>query len=340
MTVPFPHSDAVSPAHLLQPRIRELANIDFSRLLCPFLTARHEHAVSMHTRTMRWLEEMGLGLQQPPFEHVPDVAWLAAYAYPLASPDGLQIAADASTLFFVIDSLVDATTSLEVIRERNQGILGAISGASSAREDNAVHRALRHVGRRAQELGGAEWMACFLDQIRVWLDAQMWEMKNRHARRAPRLDDYLTMRPFSSGAYVQLLLSELTDSYRLSRAELDDESVRRLAQMASNQIAWTYDIVSFEENPWRGEAHNLVPCLMQGFTLPLEAAIDCAIEMHNHEVESFLLLERDLDAQTTLSPGVRSFVRALKNWMGGNLRWCRSRIRRDGARGAALADAE
>lgn len=275
----------------------------------------------MQPETIRWLDDMGILLQQPGFEHVPEVGWLAAYTFPTASGEALRIAADLSTLFFVIDNLVEASTSIDDIVKRNHDILRAMSGTSAARQDNAVRRALRDVGRRAEELGGGEWMACFLDQVGCWLGAQVWALKNSRAPQSPPLDDYLTMRPFSSDAYFQFLFSELTDSYRLSPRERGDASVVRLAQMANHQIAWTQDILMLEQDLQHGNVNNLVLCLMRSLALPLERALACAVEMHNHEVESFLCLERDLHAAGVLSPGVQRFVQALKNWMGGHLRW-------------------
>src|SRR5260221_5234346 len=155
-------------------------------------------------------------------------------------------------------------------------------------DDAALLVALRDVGQRARE----SWMAAFTYEVARWLDSHLWEQGNREAGRVPPLEDYFAMRPLTIGMYFEFLLSEVTASYSLSaKQRLSPEAVG-LARIASNEIAWTNDILTLEKELLQGDVHNGVLCIMQSRGLALDPALAEAIDMHNREAKAFVGLGR------------------------------------------------
>ncbi len=309
-----------------------LSSIDPGRLDCPFSTSRNPHASTIQRQTLEWLDGMGVKLTGTLFDDVSEVGWLAAYVYPSAAPDTLRLAADWSSLFFLLDDLVEEATSEDAIRLRNERVLAALTGTTLG-DDEPVFRALRDVGARARALGGDAFMAEFSREVARWLESHLWERENRSKQRVPPLEEYRSMRNHTVGMYFEFLLSEVTDSYRLSTLQRVSREVLTLTRMASNEIAWTNDILTLEKELAQGDVHNVVLSIMESQALSLEKAIEEAIVLHNREVAAFSRLALPLLLAPSTHPAIRQLIQALQNWMGGHTRWARESKRYGGSRG-------
>jgi hypothetical protein len=308
-----------------------LSSIDPERLDCPFSASVNPHALTVQRQNLEWLESTGIKLEGSLFQDVSEVGWLAAHVYPTATPETLQLAADWTSLFFLLDDLVEEATSEDAIRLRNERVLSALT-SSTLVVDEPVFRALRDVGGRARALGGEAFMGEFSREVARWLDSHLWEHDNRSKRRVPPLEEYRAMRNHTVGMYFEFLLSEVTDSYRLSTLQRVSREVLTLTRMASNEIAWTNDILTLEKELAQGDVHNLVLSIMEGQALPLEEAIDEAVLLHNREVAAFSRLALALRSAPSTHPSLRQLIQALENWMGGHTRWARESKRYGGSR--------
>lgn len=291
-------------------------------------------------RTLLWLESQGILLNPPAFDDISEVGLLASHTYPDAPADKLQLAADWSTLFFLLDDFVETEDCEAKILERNADVVSSLRNEPGSPNRTPIYTALRDVGSRAADLGGVNWMERFTEQVRLWLDSHLWERGNRKAQRVPPLAEYVAMRQFTIGMYFEFLLSELTDGYHLTEAERESPEVVALARLANTQIAWTNDILTLEKELRQKDVHNLVLCLMCDGGLGVRDALLRATEMHNQKVGAFLDL-----AQRVLGPGasesLHAYVRALQHWMGGHMLWAgKSRRYQGGRRVASPAQVE
>jgi hypothetical protein len=310
---------------------RTLSSIDPERLECPYLTTANDHALTVQRKNLEWLASSGVEVDAAVFRDISEVGWLAAYAYPSAPLEPLQLAADWATLFFLLDDLVEGASSIEVIQHRNERVLSALTGDWNEGDD-PLFRAVRDVGARARTLGGEAFMVEFSREVARWLDSHLWEQENRRRMRVPPLEEYCTMRNYTVGMYFEFLLSEVTDSYQLSTLQRVSRDVLALTRMASNEIAWTNDILTLEKELAQGDVHNLVLCIMQSKGLALAPAIEEAITLHNREVEAFSGLASKLRSTPGTPPSVLQLLQALENWMGGHTRWARESKRYGGSR--------
>lgn len=316
---------------------RILAEVDPLVLSCPFVVRANVEAAQTQCDTLLWLEATGVDVSEQMFADISEVGFLTAHTYPGASRETLRLTADWTTLFFLLDDLVEEAASAAAIRARNQIVVETLRGTNTGSDivseaSRGVMAALRDVGRRAEALGGQEWMDAFCAEVSLWLDSHLWEHANREAKRIPLLDDYTAMRQYTIGMYFEFLLSEVTDGYRLTPAERTSEDAMKLRRLASSEIAWTNDILTLEKELAQGDVHNGVLSLMQTEGLKLDAAIARAIAKHNETVRSFVELARRVRSNEQVSRGMLGLVQALENWMGGHTRWARHSKRYGGSR--------
>lgn len=300
-----------------------LTNIDASKLFCPFLTTANPSAMIVQRRTLEWLDEMNIEVTGALFDDISEVGWLSALTYPASPLEPLQLAADWTTVFFLLDDLVEQSMSHVSIGERNGHVIAALDDTGSQAADDGVFRAVRDVGRRARALGGDAWMRAFVREVERWLDSHLWEQANRDKDEIPTLADYLEMRQFTIGMYFEFLLSELTDSYRLTEDERVSSEATTLARIASSQIAWTNDILTLGKELAQGDVHNGVLSLMDSRNLSLEDALARAIDLHNEQIKAFISLSESLRAIRGTSRGMLSLIKGLERWMGGHMVWAR-----------------
>lgn len=311
---------------------RILAGVDPLMLSCPFVVRANAEAAQIQRSTLLWLQEMKVEVKGEMFDDISEVGFLTAHTYPNAHKAALKLAADWTTLFFLLDDLVEGVTSEAVIQERNQRIVDALRGKGEIDSKQALLVALRDIGTRAEQFGGDEWMAAFCLEVSRWLDSHLWEYGNRQAQRVPALEEYTAMRQYTIGMYFEFLLSELTDGYGLSAAERNCEAAVALRRFASSEIAWTNDILTLEKELAQGDVHNGVLSLMHTQELKLDVALARAIALHNEAVGGFVELAQKVRADAQVSSGMLGLVQALENWMGGHTRWARQSKRYGGSR--------
>jgi Terpene synthase family 2, C-terminal metal binding len=95
-----------------------------------------------------------------------------------------------------------------------------------------------------------------------------------------------------------------------------------LAQMTNNVISWANDLVSLDKERQQGDVHNLVLILAHEQRLPLQAAVDRVVALHDAEVRAFIALTKRLP---TFAPAVDAdldrYVIGMRFWMRANLDW-------------------
>jgi hypothetical protein len=136
------------------------------------------------------------------------------------------------------------------------------------------------------------------------------------------------MRPYTSAVYPCLLLIELAEVLRLPAEVYDHANVQVMAQMTNNVISWANDLVSLEKEQQSGDVHNLVIILANEERLPIYAAAERVVELHDAEVRAFIALSERLPAFTpAVDSELRRYVLGMRFWMRANLDWSLAAVR-------------
>jgi hypothetical protein len=178
-----------------------------------------------------------------------------------------------------------------------------------------LHIAMRDIGQRLKQAGGAQWMEFFTTHVTDWFAGHDWEAKNRANRRVPGEKEYTHMRQYTIGMYFEFMLTELYQGF-IADTNRTSAGYKRLSGLANFQIAMANDVMTFEKEADQGDVHNIVFSIMRHQVLPKETAMRIAVDMHNAVVRDFAY---ELSRQKVKR--LELYGEDLKNWIAGHLQW-------------------
>lgn len=246
------------------------------------------------------------------------IAWLPARAYPRGDVEALQIAADWTTLFCLLDDHIEGEASPEAVGRELEGLLalfepGARAGAG------ALQRACVDLRERVAAYG-RERLGRFAARVRELFAAFVVEAQGRAEGVIPGLAAYVPLREQTVGLHVEFELGELVDGVVLTAAERASAGRVELARLASELVGWANDIYTHEKELRAGETHNLVFVLAQAERLSLTAAVQRAAALHDAALLRFVARA---EAVAEGSAGLRAYAAMLLAWVRGHLDWGR-----------------
>ena len=304
-------------------------------LFCPFPTALHRDADLVQAQSVAWARSFRLlGSSERRYRALDEaaVARLVARSFPAAERAGLQLAADWTTLFCLLDDKTEvAGTSMVRLAALLSRLLDAFRDGNSG--DDAFASALVDLRGRMLDAAGEVWLEQFGELLEKLFSAFLWENLNRSNHLRPSLSAYLTMRETTVGLHPQFALAEITDHVHLSTETMAHPTVRSLTTMACNVVGWTNDLFTYGKELAQGEVHNLVILHMHEARLPLAEAQRRVVASHDAEMRAFIALAARLPDVGEERPQLLRYVGVLRAWMRGHLDWAREtgRYRSDSA---------
>jgi 5-epi-alpha-selinene synthase len=296
-------------------------------LYCPLVGDLHAEVVAINERTVEWAAEMGLIQTEKQTSHLlaSKIGWLVARGFPKGRVSALQIAADWTTLFCLLDDRIEKFPHAEMVGSFLKGLLDVFRGdAKSIDPEEPCVRALLDLRLRMLMEGTPRWVARFADRLQELFACFTSEAAHRAEANVMELAAYMRQREVTVGLYPQFELSELTDGIVLPDEVREHPALQRLMARASNIVGWANDIFTYEKEIAQGEIHNLVVVLMNGGDLSLVEAEEMAVRLHNAEVMAFLEEEAALPSFGPMVDGeVLRFTAVLKTWVRGHLDWAR-----------------
>jgi Terpene synthase family 2, C-terminal metal binding len=307
------------------PHARQPIHSDLE-LLCPFPSGLNPYASEVEQETLAWAARLRLAAPGDELQRLgkAKIAWLPARVFHRASREVLQLAADWTTLFCVLDEQTELETqSLFGLSELLNGSLHAFRRAAARAADPPIVHALVDLQRRMQTMARASWVARFAASIEELFAGYLWETINRQRRIRPSVEAYCAMREMTIGLQPQFLFGDLGESSdRLSELR-QAPTLRRLEAAASNCVGWANDLFTYEKEHEVGEFHNLVLMLARSEAIPLPAAARRVAALHDQEVRVFLALSAQRESFGEDEPQVRLHVEMLASWMRGHLDWAK-----------------
>ncbi len=292
-------------------------------LYCPFPSAVNPHAELVHQQSLEWARRLKLLSAEKDYAHLgcSKIGYLVARAFHDAPREELQIAADWTTLFCLLDDRTeDGTLSPVRLSAFLARLLDAFRSGHIQLGDDPMAHALVDLRRRMETQASEEWVVGFEKHLEEIFIGFSWEAINRSKQIKPALDAYRTMRETTVGLYPQFEFSTMSD-VKLPPEVREHAGVRRLQSAASNCVGWANDIFTYEKELQQGEVHNLVLAIMDEEALPLEEAVQRACEQHDDEVRAFIEAADQLPSFGDADEDVQRYVAMLRSWIRGHLDW-------------------
>lgn len=311
-------------------------------LECP-LEPRLNLAVEVvNARTVAWAQQLGLVTTEKQVRRLmgSKVGWLVARAFPSVQQAALQVAADWTTLFCLLDDYIERFDSPAQVEVLLSSLLNTFRGDLPSEATDAYTSAFADLRTRLLALGSPQLVARFADQLEELFGCFVTEAHHRARNMVPRLLTYMWMRQVTVGLYVEFELFGLTDGMVLPEQVREHPVLCNLMARASNLVGWANDIFTYEREVLEGEVHNLVMVLLSEHQLTLQETARLAVQLHNAEMKAFLAQAQELPSfGPELDAQVQRFVDMLKCWVRGHLDWARETGRYLPPQPAAQADA-
>lgn len=306
-------------------------------ILLPMFDYPFPHAISIHgaevaQATTDWAVRQGLLARDAAGARSREqYGWLAARAHPTASREALLIVADFMSWLFFEDDHNDETRAGHMLArmvEDHGRFVSILDGAAPSPDDPPLCAALHDLKVRMGRHADTTWAHEFRRDLLAYFYAIQWECRNRVRRTPPRLDAYLSMRPFTSAVFPCFDLFAVADELRLPIPTYDHPAVQELGFRANNVVSYCNDIFSFEKELEHDDTHNLVILIRAEHQCTLQEAVDRAVSLHDAELAAFLSLkERVGSLGLVASAELERYAGCLSSWIWANFDWTRASTR-------------
>lgn len=294
-------------------------------LYCPFDPAVHPEAARVHAQSVAWARAMGLAPneQQVKALHRAKVGWLVGRAFPIADHlVALQIAADWTTLFCLIDNHIESIRGPTLSHVYLKGLLNVFREGAPPLIVDPFSQAFRDLRERMLLVKVPAWIERFGEQLERLFRTFVDEAKYRQLEAVPELVKYRKMREVSVGLYFGFRLGELTDGISLPTHVREHPVVRSLESKASYIVGLANDIYTIEKEMAKGEVNNMVLVLMYEENLNFEQALARAVELHDAETHEYTALTLRLPTfSKEIDDDLRRYVDVLSSMISGHRSW-------------------
>jgi hypothetical protein len=292
-------------------------------LYCPFASKIHADASSVHEGSVLWAQSFGL---LPTEQHVRSaykakVGWLAARALPTAMPRGLQLIADWTMLFCLLDDYIEKLGTADSVQAYLQHLLDLLQGDIAGASEDPFGMAMKDLRKRLLAVAPPSHFKRFTEQLTELFAGNVAEAQNRERAQIPSVASYLALREVTIGLQVMFALGELMDGFSLPDRIREHPVLRKLTTRASNIVGWANDLFTYEKEIIQGETHNLVLVLMNERRLTIAEAVAQVVALHDNEVESFLQEVEQLPCFGAADASVRRYVDMMRCWIRGHVDW-------------------
>lgn len=309
------------------------------RLYCPFASTKNPYADEAKQHTDQWVVQFGLFTGKH-FEKYRDDNYvgLAARFYPTANHMQLCIAMDMYALLFAIDDQLDNQFEKATLIQKEESLLHFMDAVTAITKAGKIYMpangqpvlvALSDIWQRLTRIGDETALAVFAKSLEELFAAALWEFRNAHNSRLPRVEQYLQLRQYLGAARVATDLIELVEQIHLPLPVIQHASVQAITEACCNTICISNDLFSLSKELGHGDEHNLVLVLKNERGITLNEAIFLAVDIHNKEVRKFeSLCERLPSFDEKADRAVQQYVHILSMQIAGNMAWSESETKR------------
>src|SRR5512140_199686 len=250
-----------------------MARID--SLYCPFTPKVHSDAASVHEGSVLWAQSLGLlpTEQHSRTAYKAKVGWLVARAFPTAMTSGLQLAADWTVLFCILDDYIEKLETADEVEACLQHLLDLLRADIAGSSDDPFAMAMLDLRQRLLAMASPSFVASFADRLEELFAGNVAEARHRENAQILDVDSYVQLRQVTIGLQVMFVLAELAEGLSLPDNTREHPALKKLATRTTNIVAWANDLFTYEKEILQGEMHNLVAVLMNERRLTITEAV-------------------------------------------------------------------
>ncbi|MFD9226076.1 selina-4(15),7(11)-diene synthase [Streptomyces sp. NPDC060064] len=298
----------------------------------PIPSAVHPNHAAIDARTAAWADTFDIGSQEWRSRLVTqDIGVFAARILPEGQEEVVSLLSDFVIWLFGVDDgyceegdLGDKPGELAAALHRLLRI--AQNPESPMLTDDPLAEGLRDLTLRVSRCGTALQAGRWVDTLREYFFAVVWEAEHRAASRVPGLNDYTLMRLYDGATSVVQPFLEMGHGFELQPHERDSKAVRAASEMTSFITTWDNDIYSHhKESRGTGYYLNVIRVLEHEYALTPDEALTKAIAQRDRVMCLFLSLRAKLDDEG--SPQVRKYLRGLSSFIRATQDWSISSLR-------------
>ena len=254
---------------------------------------------------------------------------LAAYTYPQATRERLEVCNDWHAWLFFFDDVADEVSEVgqrpEALEELMVACVEVLRGAPMRPQATPLEHYTLDIGRRLRRLASQQWLSRFADDVDLYLFRGTLPAARHWAEgTVPDFDAYYTQRALDSAVFTALDLIEITVPGRELPVEvLTDFDLLLMRELSTRVVALSNDLFSYEKEVlWHHNPNNLVHMLQVHRGMDLEEAVAEAVRVINTDMERFLASEERMHQSGWLEdPRVAYYVAGMQAWMRGNVTW-------------------
>lgn len=235
-------------------------------------------------RNLAWVRRLGLvsGEDSADWFSMWDMPSLAAFGFPHAAGDGLDLCTDAMTFFFLFDDQFDGPLGRRPDRVADVcgEFIDLVHGARPRGAAGPLPHAFADLWDRCREGAPPRWRARAACEWEYYFAAHAHEAINRDRRAPAELEEYLQVRRGVAATDLPVSLGERASAIDVPPAAFHSPQLRIMRQTAIDVTFMCNDVYSLEKEEARGDKDNLVLVLEHGQSLSRPQAIARA----QHEV--------------------------------------------------------
>ncbi|MDO0916241.1 pentalenene synthase [Streptomyces sp. DT2A-34] len=262
------------------------------------------------------------------------VADLAAYSYPDAAGEDLDLAFDTMGWFFLFDDLFDVPegrTADEAV-DVCQQLIALITHPSPRGADHAAPlvSAFADIWRRARTGMSEEWQ---LRAAHNWVDYLSGNLTEEIDRRTWAPQDFATRMRIGHrtlGLIPSLDLAERVGHFEIPQIIWHSSHLESMRRAAVDAVKLINEVMSLENDDARGDP-NLVHCLMRQRDCSRQEAIRVAVTLVQAAVSQLFeqvrrtpLFCSRLGLTSTEADKVQRYATAMFTWIRGSYDWSRN----------------
>jgi hypothetical protein len=298
-------------------------------LYCPFSSERHQDVESVQRDSVEWAIRMGFirsDEQRGKLERS-KLAWLPGRAFPTAEREVLQLAADWTTLFCLLDDHLERREDDPLALSAYLARLDLAFTGEIGRNVDPMITAIGDLRARFARVTDGATTRRFLGAFRQLMNGYVWEGVNRWTLLTPSRSAYHSMRQITIGLRPQFVLGEIALKIQLKPGVRKHLAIARLESLTCSAVGSANDLLTCVKEFGSDHAHNIVLLLLDEGSLPFDDVVRSVAVIHDELVCAFEKVERTLPQAIASDDNVRRYVAMLRACMRGHLDWARESSR-------------
>jgi 5-epi-alpha-selinene synthase len=296
-------------------------------LYCPFPYQTNNHFDALEEHGIDWVLRLNLLANESAYQRFTNskFALLISGCYPECQLEELEIAHDWLTWILIWDDQCDMSDigkNPQIVKSFHKRFMEILKGAKINSQDIPVARALSDLRQRMLPRADAKWFYHFICTVENYLDGLVEEAANRGENIVPDIETYIKLRRLTGAMEPLIELIEFCNHLVISDFTRKHNIFTKLKVITNDIVCWCNDIFSAPREMESGDFHNLALLIHSQEKIPVEQAIQRAVEMHNQKVQVMVSLALSMpsfgQAEDT---EVAKYISGMQSWISSSLNW-------------------